>query len=77
MLLGIASWTNAQTLKSPDEFLGYTLGDRFTRHHEMIDYFRYVDAQMPNVQITQYGKTYEDRPLIYTIIASPENFNRL
>ena len=77
MLLGIVSWTKAQTLKSPDEFLGYTLGDRFTRHHEMIDYFRYVDSQMPNVQITQYGKTYEDRPLIYTIIASPENFNRL
>lgn len=68
---------SAQTIKSPDEFLGYQLGDRFTRHHEMIDYFKYVDAQLPNVQITQYGKTNEDRPLIYTIITSQENFSKL
>ncbi|MCZ8217088.1 MAG: hypothetical protein O9262_12655, partial [Cyclobacteriaceae bacterium] len=58
LLITTAGFTFAQSLKSPDEFLGYTLGDRYTRHHEMIDYFRYVDAQMPNVQITQYGKTY-------------------
>ncbi|NBW36979.1 MAG: zinc carboxypeptidase [Cytophagia bacterium] len=77
LLITTAGFTFAQSLKSPDEFLGYTLGDRYTRHHEMIDYFRYVDAQMPNVQITQYGKTYEDRPLIYTVIASQENFAKL
>jgi murein tripeptide amidase MpaA len=73
----IIGLTYAQSVKSPDEFLGYTLGDRYTRHHEMIEYFRYVDAQLSNVQITQYGKTYEDRPLIYTIITSQENFAKL
>ncbi len=66
-----------QTIKSPDEFLGYSLGDRFTRHHEMVAYFNYVDTQLGHVQATEYGKTYEDRPLIYTIIASPENFSKL
>lgn len=68
---------HAQSIKSPDEFLGYTLGERYTRHHEMVDYFRYVDSQLTNVQITQYGKTYEDRPLIYTVITSQENFAKL
>lgn len=77
LLLFVAGIIQAQSLKSPDEFLGYTLGDRYTRHHEMIDYFRYVDAQLPNVQITQYGKTYEDRPLIYTVITAQENFSKL
>lgn len=77
LFLGCATMATAQNIKSPDEFLGYSLGDRFTRHHEMIDYFKYVDAQMPNVQVTEYGKTYESRPLIYTIIASPENFSKL
>jgi Zinc carboxypeptidase len=67
----------SQTIKSPDEFLGYSLGDRFTRHHEMIDYFKHVDAQLANVQLTQYGKTYEDRPLVYAIISSLENSSKL
>ncbi|MFY7919902.1 MAG: M14 family metallopeptidase, partial [Chryseotalea sp.] len=48
-----------------------------TRHHEMVDYFNYVDAQLSNVQVYEYGKTYEDRPLLYTIIASEENFKKL
>lgn len=77
LFLCYATMATAQNIKSPDEFLGYSLGERFTRHHEMIDYFKYVDAQMPNVQVTEYGKTYESRPLIYTIIASPENFSKL
>jgi hypothetical protein len=69
--------TFGQAIKSPDEFLGRSLGDRFTRQHEMIDYFNYVDAQLTNVKLTEYGRTYEDRPLIYTVIASPENFAKL
>lgn len=65
------------TLQSPSEFLGYELGDRFTRHHRMVEYFKHVDEAMPTVQVTQYGKTYEHRPLIYAIIASPDNFKNI
>jgi hypothetical protein len=25
--------------KSPKEFLGYELGDHFTRHHKVVEYF--------------------------------------
>lgn len=64
-------------LQSPAEFLGYELGDRFTRHHRMVEYFKHVDDAMPNVQVMQYGETYEHRPLIYAIIASQENFNNI
>ena len=63
--------------QSPSEFLGYELGDRFTRHHRMVEYFKSIDEAMPNVQVTQYGETYEHRPLIYAIIASPENFKNI
>ena len=58
-------------LQSPAEFLGYELGDRFTRHHRMVEYFKHVDEAQANVQVMQYGETYEHRPLIYAIIASP------
>jgi hypothetical protein len=66
-----------QTVKSPAEFLGYELGDRFTRHHAVVDYFKHVAAAAGNVQVIQYGETYEKRPLLVAIIASPENFAQL
>ena len=76
--LFISVLTFAQTkIKSPDEFLGYALGDRFTRHHRVVEYFNYVDELSPTVKVTQYGETNEHRPLIYAIIASPENFANL
>src|SRR4051812_45821731 len=68
----------AQTkLQSPAEFLGYELGDRFTRHYRVVEYFKHVDEAADNVKVMQYGETYEHRPLIYAIITSPENFNNL
>jgi hypothetical protein len=69
----------AQTsLQSPEQFLGYELGDRFTRHHRVIEYFQNVTAARPNnVKFIQYGETYEHRPLVVAIIASDENFKKL
>ncbi len=64
-------------LQSPAEFLGYELGDRFTRHDKVIAYFKHVDEVTANVKVMQYGETYEHRPLLYAIIASNENFNNL
>ena len=77
--LGIFSVLQAQhnTLKSPDEFLPVPLGTRFTPHHILVDYFRYVDSQSDRVQFVQYGETYEYRPLLAAIISSRENMQRL
>ena len=66
-----------QKLLSPKEFLGYELGDRFTRHHKVVEYFKHVADVMPNVSLTQYGETYENRPLVYAVVTSVENFNNL
>ena len=64
-------------LQSPAEFLGYELGDRFTHHYRVVEYFKHVDDAAGNVKVIQYGETYEHRPLLYAIVASPENFNNL
>ena len=78
LFLFSSSLTFAQTnLQSPAQFLGYELGDRFSRHHQMVDYFKHVDNAAENVVVKQYGETYEHRPLIYAIIASPDNFKNL
>ena len=64
-------------IQSPVEFLGYELGDRFTLHYRVVEYFRHVDEASANVKVMQYGETYEHRPLIYAIVASTENFGNL
>ena len=63
--------------KSPAVFLGYELGDRFSRHDEVVDYFEHVANTNANVKLIKYGKTYENRTLQLAVIASPDNFNRL
>lgn len=67
---------NAQ-VPTPDQFLGYPLGTQFTPHYRVVDYFKQVAATAKNVKLEQYGTTYEGRPLIMAIIASPENVGRL
>jgi len=64
-------------LKTPEQFLGYKPGDRFTPHHRMIDYFEHVATQNPNIKLIQYGETNEKRPLIIAILSSPENMAKL
>src|SRR5688500_24800 len=70
--------SNAQLkLQCPKEFIGYELGHRFTRHHQFMEYYKHVADAMPNVDIVQYGETYEHRPLVYAVVASAENFQNL
>ncbi len=66
-----------QKLLSPKEFLGYELGERFTRHDQAVAYYRHVADVMPNVVLYQYGETNEHRPLVYAIVTSQENFANL
>lgn len=64
-------------LQSPDDFLPHALGDNFTPHHLLVDYFEYVAANSNLVQLQPYGYTNEDRPLILAFISTPENLARL
>ncbi|MDH5398481.1 MAG: M14 family metallopeptidase [Cyclobacteriaceae bacterium] len=67
---------NAQT-KTPADYLGYELGERFTRHHQMVEYFNYISSVRPNVKIEQYGTTWEHRPLFIAVLTSPEDSDHL
>lgn len=69
--------TFAQKLQSPDEFLGYKLGSRFTSHYRVAEYFQQVARVSKQVKLVQYGTTGEGRPLLAMFIASPQNINKL
>jgi hypothetical protein len=76
LLLGLQSI--AQNLQSPEQYLGYKIGIRYTRHHKVVEYFRYVAQQRPDmVKIEKYGETNEGRDLILAYITSPENLQRI
>ena len=67
----------SQDIQSPAAFLGYQLGDQFTYHYRIADYFRYVAQNSKNVKLIQYGTTNEGRPLMVAFIASAQNIGRL
>ena len=66
-----------QNIQSPREFLGYEIGERFTYHHLVVGYFNHVAENSPKVQLMEYGKTYENRPLIAVVISSEANLARI
>tara|TARA_R110000868_G_scaffold12619_2_gene59955 strand:- start:6775 stop:9288 length:2514 start_codon:yes stop_codon:yes gene_type:complete len=70
--------TNSQNIKSPSEFLGYDLGTQFSRHHQVVDYFKYISEQLPNqIQLEKYGETNERRPLYLAYVGSEENIKNI
>jgi hypothetical protein len=64
-------------LVSPSEFLGYELGSKFTRHHQVVDYYRYAADNSSQVQLLEYGSTYEGRPLVLAFVSTEENLAKL
>lgn len=67
----------SQKIKSPEDFLGYKLGERFTRHHKVVEYFSYVSNELSNVVLEKYGETNEKRPLYVSYISSQKNIQNL
>src|SRR5690349_17738758 len=77
LFLCISGWALAQ-VKSPDQFLGYKLGTRYTPHFNIVNYCRQVAEAAPEmVKLEQYGTTNEGRPLILLYVTSPGNLARL
>jgi len=63
---------------SPEQFLGYKVGTRYTPHHRIVEYFRTIAAASPaTVKLQQYGLTNEGRPLVLAYISSAQNISNL
>ncbi len=74
----ISFLTVAQNVPSPASFLGYKVGTKFTRHHQIVSYFNTVAQAKPDmVKIMPYGKTNEGRDLLVAVIGLPENIAKL
>ena len=71
-LLLISTSALAQ-VPTPEEFLGYPPGERFTQWGRILDYFNELAKRSNLITVHQFGETYEHRPLVLAVIASPKN----
>jgi len=77
LLAFILSATLLFAQPTPQEFLGYPLGERFTPHHRILGYFAELDRASEHVSMRTIGESYEHRPLVLAVITSPRNQQRL
>lgn len=65
--LPAALWAQVPT---PDSFLGHPLGERYARTDQIVAYCYALQAAAPSrLQVLEYGKTYEGRPLVAVVVA--------
>ncbi|MDI3322107.1 M14 metallopeptidase family protein [Pinibacter soli] len=77
-LVCLIAITSFAQLQSPEQFLGYKIGSRYTPHYKIVNYFNYLAKQSPDmVKLEQYGETNEGRPLLLAFISTKENITNL
>ena len=59
------------------EVVGHAPGERITPHAQMEQYVRALSEASPNVEVVEYGRTWEGRALYYLIVASEANLARV
>ena len=64
-------------IPAPESVLGYPLGERFTHADDVRRYLAALAAASPRVSLTDYGTTYEGRPLTLVAITSARNQARM
>jgi len=78
LFLTLSSLSAQKKIQSPDEFLPHRLGEAFTPHYLLTDYFEYLAANEPaTMKLERYGRTNEMRPLQVAYFSAPENLSRL
>lgn len=74
---GVAVSELDPAIPTPEAFLGYPIGSRYTRHDRLLDYLRELDRLSDRVAFQVIGESYEGRPLAVVLISSPANQGRL
>ena len=71
---------NAQfdsNIPTPEQFLGYEIGDFHTRHDRMVAYMEKLAEVSDKANFQIIGYTNEMRPQVVLTITTPDNYNNL
>lgn len=66
-----------QSITTPEDFLGHQVGEWHVTHDKLYYYMRELATQSDRITLTEFGRTHEDRPLIYLTITSPDNHSNI
>ncbi len=66
-----------KSIPSPEEFLGYPIGEYHTRHDLVVAYMYTLAELSDKAEVSVYGKTHENRKLLILQIGSPSNIKNL
>ena len=61
------------SITTPEEFLGWQPGEWHISHDKLTEYFRLLAKESDRMEITEYARSYENRPLFYLTISSKDN----
>jgi len=57
LFLIITSTIQSQEITSPSDFLGYDIGTQFSRHHQVIDYFKHIAKEASDYEKLRNNST--------------------
>ena len=61
------------SIPDPNEFSGYSTGDWHFSHDQVVAYAREVARKSDRATIFEYGRSWENRPMLYMVFTSPAN----
>jgi hypothetical protein len=64
-------------IPTPEEFLGWQIGEWHLSHDLQLAYIRTLAAASPRITLTEYARTHEQRPLVYLTVTSVDNHAKL
>ena len=62
---------------TPQQFLGYEIGSRYTRHDQLVAYFEELARHSDKITVERIGSSYEGRPLLIATVTSAQNQQQL
>jgi 2-hydroxy-3-keto-5-methylthiopentenyl-1-phosphate phosphatase len=65
------------SIPTPEQFLGYAIGEQHTRHDRIVAYLKELDRLSDKVSFEIIGETFERRAQVVAIFSSPENHKNL
>lgn len=65
------------SIPTPQQFLGYEIGSRYTRHDQLVAYFNELARHSGKIKVEQIGSSYEGRPLVIATVTSAQNQQQL
>ncbi len=66
-----------QNIPVPNAVIGHEVGEWHVSHDRLVQYMYLLAAQSDRVTVEEYGRTYEQRPLLLLTITSPENHQNI